>query len=141
MATDKEIIDSLKRDWLSSDFYNFEDLNRVETAINIVRERVIVFYGQLVPIDSPKLNRTVSSIEFADSLNRIEQNIFLLKLTFPNMDIFNPSKTDWKYNDPFRFTDANRLEQDLYEMYYNIENNISTIPYCGTIIAGERGVI
>lgn len=141
MATDKEIIDSLKLDWLPSDYYNAEDLNRVESATKVVRERVITFRGQIVPIDGVKTDRTETSIEFADSLNRIETNIFRLKLTFPETYKFNPSKTDWTHNTPFSFADARRLEQDLYDMWYRIENNISNIPYCGTVIAGERGIL
>lgn len=140
MATSKEIIDSLKTDWLPSDFYNSEDLNRVEEATLIVRERIVLFRGELVPIDSPNTTRTESSIEFADSLNRIETNISRLVLTFPNPAFFEEMKTDWTHDVPFDFSDANRLEKNLYDMYYTIENNISNIPYCGEIIAGEEGV-
>jgi hypothetical protein len=141
MATEKEIIDSLKTNWLPSDYYNFEDLNRVEVATQVVRDRVAMFRGQLVPLDTPKTNRDITRIEYAEDLNRIERNIYRLVLTFPPKMNFRESKTDWKYNDPFDFSDAIRLEKNLYDMYYNIENNISNIPYCGTLIAGERGVI
>jgi hypothetical protein len=141
MATEKEIIDSLKLDWLPTDFYNAEDLNRVEQATLTVRERVITFRGQLIQIESPVTTRDETSIEFADSLNRIERNILRLKLTFPETYIFNPSKTDWEQDTPFSFADARRLEQDLYDMWYRIENNISNIPYAGQLYAGELGVV
>lgn len=141
MATDQEIIDSLKQDWLPSDYYNAEDLNRVEQATLIVKDRVIEFRGQLVPLEPPVLDRTETRIEFAESLNRIETNILRLKLTFPETYIFNSSKTDWTYNEVFDFVDARRLEQDLYNMWHRIENNISNIPYCGMTVAGERGVL
>lgn len=134
------IIKSLKTDWLPTDYYNFEDLNRVEVATGIVRDRVATFRGENVPI-TIVTNRTETSIEFADSLNRIETNILNLKLTFPNPDLFEESKTDWVHDTPFDFSDANRLERNLYDMYYNIEANISNIPYCGELIAGELGVI
>jgi hypothetical protein len=141
MATDKEIIDSLKLDWLPSDYYNAEDLNRVEQATLVVKERVITFRGQLIQIDSPKTDRTEKTIEFADSLNRIETNLLRLKLTFPETYVFNPSKTDWTHDTPFSFADARRFEQDLYDMWYTIENNISNIPYAGQLYAGELGVV
>lgn len=141
MATNKEIIDSLKRDWKPSDYYNFEDLNRVELATLIVRDRVATFRGHLVPIDGTMTTRDEKRIEFADSLNRIETNIHRLILTFPETAIFRSSKTNWTHDQPFDFSDAIRLEKNLYDMYYLIENNFSNIPYCGTIIAGERGVL
>jgi hypothetical protein len=141
MATDSTLIDSLKRDWLPSDFYNYGDLNRVEQAMLVVRDRVIEFKGILVTLDSPVTNRTNKSIEFADSLNRIEMNLQRLILTFPEGYNFPDVKTDWTYNDSFNFTTANRYEQTLYDMYYTIQNNISNIPYAGELYAGELGVV
>jgi hypothetical protein len=141
MATDKEIIDSLKTDWLPSDYYNFEDLNRVEQATQVVRGRVAVFRGQLVTLEPIKTNRNTKTIEFADSLNRLETNIYRLIITFPETMSFREPKTNWTHDQPFDFSDAIRLEKNLYDMYYLIENNISNIPYCGTVIAGERGVL
>jgi hypothetical protein len=141
MATDKEIIDSLKLDWLPSDFYNYEDLNRVESAINVVKKRVAEYKGVLVSIISPNLNRALNSFEYADSINRIETNIERLKLTFSEAYNFPEMKTTWKYNDNFSFADARRYEQTLYDMYYTIENNISNVPYAGQLYAGQLGVV
>ena len=134
-------IDSLKTDWEPTDFYNFEDLNRVEEATLIVREKIGLFRGQVVPLDEVFTDRTEKTIEDASSLNRIETNLEALKLTFPDPSIFSLSKTDWTHDKPFDFSDANRYERMLFDMYYNIENNISNIRYCGQVIAGEEGVI
>ena len=92
----------------------------------------------MVPV-SVVTNRTELTIEFADSLNRIENNIILLKATFPETVVFEDSKT-WTHDVPFDFSDANRFEQTLYDMYYKIESNISNIPYCGQFTVGEEGV-
>ena len=94
MATDKEIIDSLKIDWLPSDYYNFGDLNRVELAIEVVKNEVALYYGVVVPVTTVT-DRNELSIEFADSLNRIENNILQLKETFPEAFVFEDSKIDW----------------------------------------------
>jgi hypothetical protein len=138
---EERVINSLKTDWLPTDYYNAGDLNRVESATLVVRDRVIKFRGQLVQIEPTVTNRDETRIEFADSLNRIETNILRLKLTFPETYIFNPSKTDWAQDTPFSFADARRLEQDLYDMWHRIENNISNIPYAGQLYAGELGVV
>jgi hypothetical protein len=140
MATEKEIIDSLKRDWLPSDYYNFEDLDRVEEATLVVRDRISVFRGEFITLTPSDTTRSELTIEFAESLNRIETNIYRLILTFPDVMQFLETKTDWSHDQPFDFSDAIRLEKNLYDMYYLIENNISNIPYCGTIVTGERGV-
>lgn len=141
MATDKELIDSLKMDWLPSDYYNYEDLNRVEQATQIVRDKILSFRQVLVALDSITTNRTQSSIEFSESFNRIETNISRLKETFSDKADLQISKTNWIYNAPFDYSDANRLEKDLYDMFYIIENNTLTVPYCGQYTAGQEGVI
>lgn len=138
---EERVINSLKTDWLPSDYYNAGDLNRVEQATQVVRDRIVVFRGEVIPIDGVKTNRTDQTIEFADSLNRIETNISRLKASFSETYVFNPSKTNWTHDIPFSFADARRLEEDLYNMWFRIENNITNIPYCGTIVAGERGVV
>jgi hypothetical protein len=143
MATDKEIINSLKLDWQPTDFYNFEALNRVELATRIVRDRMIDFYKKVITLEAAKTNRTILSIEFADSLNRIERNIAKLVSGFPSAysKNFDEMKTTWIYNDPFDFSDAIRLERNLYTMFNIIEGNVSSVPYTGTTITGERSVI
>jgi LysM repeat protein len=133
-------IDSLKRDWGPKDFYNFEDLNRVEEATLVVKEKIGLFRGLSIDLDEVFTGRTEKTIEDAHSLNRIETNLERLKLSFPKPSIFDLSKTDWTHDKPFDFSDANRYERMLYDMYYNIENNISNIRYCGQVIAGEEGV-
>ena len=97
MATDKEIIDSLKTDWLPSDYYNFGDLNRVELAIEVVKNEVALYYGVVVPVTTVT-DRDELSIEFADSLNRIENNILQLKEPFPEAIVFEDSKIDWVHD-------------------------------------------
>ena len=138
--TGKVQIDDLKTDWQPTDYYNYEDLNRVEEATLIVREKIGLFRGKVVPLDEVFTGRTEKTIEDASSLNRIETNLEALKLSFPEPSIFDFSKTDWTHDKPFDFSDANRYERMLYDMYYNIENNISNIRYCGQVIAGEEGV-
>lgn len=140
MTTDKEFIDSLKRDWTSSDYYNYTDLNRVENSTIAVKNMIASFRDIIVALGPVTTNRTQSTIEFADSLNRIESNITLLKNSFPDPSMFQDSKT-WTYNMPFDFSDANRFEQSLYDMYSYLELNASTIPYCGQYTAGQEGVL
>lgn len=137
---DNEAINSLKTDWTPIDYYSFDDLNRVELITLSLRNRIEDFRGTTATVVSPKFDRTSSWIEFADSLNRIESNITALKNTFPNPLMFFDSKS-WTFNMPFDFSDANRLEENLYNMYINLELNISNIPYCGQYTAGQQGVL
>lgn len=136
---DTVAINSLKIDWSPQDYYNFDDLNRVELISLSLRNRINDYRGIYIDLVGVNIARTQSTIEFADSLNRIESNLALLRNTFPEPTRFQDSKT-WTYNMPFDFSDANRFEQSLYDMYINLELNIASIPYCGQYTAGQEGV-
>jgi hypothetical protein len=84
--------------------------------------------------------RSESHIEFADSLNKIENNIAKLRTYFYNPKGTISPKTNWVYNDPFDYNDANRLEQNLYLMNNYFISNVKNIPYCGQYTAGQQGV-
>lgn len=66
-----------KLDWTRTDYYNFEDLNRVENNSEVVTGLVGYFIG--LPPLSFLTERSMKRIEFADSLNRIEGNQDVLR--------------------------------------------------------------
>lgn len=124
-----------KTDWNSNDYYNFEDLNRVENNTQIVAGLVKLFYA--IPDLETNTNRDMSSIEFAESLNRIENNIKILgeKRILPGW--ISP-KIDWEYNQGFSYVDANRLERNLELLYKHYKENSGLFKYCGAYTCGEE---
>jgi hypothetical protein len=143
LATEDELINSLKTDWKPTDYYNFDDLNRVEEITVIIQERVALFRGYTISLEPTTTDRTTKSIEFAESLNRIERNIEALQRSFSVLsEKFEPLKLDWVYNDSFDFNDANRYEKNLYVIYNHIQGNIYNIHYCGQYtLTTEEGVL
>lgn len=125
-----------KTDWTSDDYYNFDDLNRVEINCDIVADLVSFFRGIVINIETVT-DRDMKSIEFADSLNRIENNIKALAVELNNPSGLIEPKTYWWYNMPFDYTDANRLEHNLKRLYEYVSGNIGYIPYCGMYTCGE----
>lgn len=69
-----------KLDWTRTEYYNFEDLNRVENNSEVVAGLVGYFIG--LPPLSFLTDRSMKRIEFADSLNRIEGNQDVLRQRF-----------------------------------------------------------
>lgn len=139
LSDEKTVMNSLKLNWTAEDFYNFYDLNRVERATQIVRNKLALDKGESYNQEYV-FNRVASHIEYAHSFNRIEKNIQELATSFKNSDKILPLKTDWTFNQPFDFNDANRYEQNLSFMYENIEANLNNLPYCGQYIVGQEGV-
>lgn len=124
-----------KTDWNSQDYYNFYDLNRVESNTQIIVDLLRLFDTN-VNLDINK-NRDMKTIEFADSINRIEGNIELLRQRYTPLG-WEESKLDWLWDDPFSYKDANRLERNLFALYRHYKGNLDNRRHCGAYTCGEE---
>lgn len=130
-------VQPFKTDWTSQDYYNFEDLNKVENNTIAVKDLVEILRSE-VHLGEIDIDRDIKSIPFADALNRVERNINILgnKLYKPKRWI--PPKLEWAYDQPFSYEDANRLEYNLLLLYNYAKGNIDSFKYCGLYICGEE---
>lgn len=124
-----------KLNWTSDDFYNPEDLNRVENNTLEVAQLIQQLIGSNVNLEPTEVNRNYSSIEFADGLNRVERN--LERLSVLNLSGLQQLKTTWIAGDPFSYRDAIRLENNLYLLYSVLSKNTTNVSYCGIFNCGE----
>ena len=125
-----------KTNWVSSDYYNYGDLNKVESNT----DELNTIITSLVP--APTLgaivtNRTNVTLEYYDSLNRVESNILALKTAFYEPLGWITPKTDWVSLQAFDNIDANRLESNLLALKTMTDNVIAEFEYCGSITCGE----
>lgn len=125
-----------KLDWTEDDYYNAEDLNRVENNTLEVAKLIQQLMGMNVSLEAVATNRDYGTIEFADSLNRVERN--LERLSVLSLNGLKPLKTNWQAGDPFNYKDATRLENNLAVLYGILSKNISGIHYCGTFNCGQQ---
>lgn len=124
-----------KLNWTQDDYYNSEDLNRVENNTVEVSNLIKQLIGININLEQPITNRDYSSIEFADSFNRIERNLEKLKVL--NLEGLRAAKTTWQTGDSFTFNDAIRYETNLSILYNVFSRNIGNVSYCGMITCGE----
>lgn len=127
-----------KIDWKATDYYNFEDLNRVENNTEVVATLVHLYFKQ-TNIAINKI-RDMRAIEFSDSLNRIEGNIDVLKNNFYTPLQWENPKTNWKAEDSFSYEDANRLEKNLLALFNLVHGTVDNFYYCGAYTCGEGGI-
>ncbi|MEK4628116.1 hypothetical protein MKZ17_07905 [Solibacillus sp. FSL R7-0682] len=123
-----------KLNWVATDYYNFEDLNRVENNTAVVAE-LVDFFVSLPPFVFVT-GRNMQHIEFADSLIRIENTQNALRQRFMPKG-WMTNKLDWAPNDRFTFNDARRLEVNANLLYRHYKGNSELIPRCGAVICGE----
>lgn len=129
----------LKTDWTAQDFYNADDLNRVEADTQYIAE-YLESAGYPVTLEAVRVDRDVTSIEFADSLSRVERNIDALRQAFLAPPGYQAPKV-WAAGKPFGYRDANRLEQNLQLLHDWAVAVVAGFKYCGTFACGEDGGI
>lgn len=125
-----------KINWTPTEFYNPEDLNRVENNINETYQ-ALLFFNENLKIEPTVSSRNYLTIEFAESLNRIERNIEYLKGQFFTPVSWQETKTNWKAGDKFSYLDAIRLEKNIVLLYELIGKAKESIKYCGTFYCGQ----
>jgi hypothetical protein len=124
-----------KTNWTSEDYYNFEDLNKVESNTQLVAE-----YIRSLQYDIPELitrtDRNMTSIDFKSSIERVQENIEKIRMNF--LTPLNYQGTRENISKGFSYIDANRLEdniQKLYELALIVKDNLI---YCGTFNCGSE---
>lgn len=118
-----------KVDWTENDYYNAADLNRVEN--NTLETAKLLG----ITIQNTITNRDYSYLEFAQDLNRIENNIEALHVI--NLE-WQQMKTNWLDSDSFSYIDANRLETNIKNLYEILTNNMRK--YCGNYACGGDNI-
>ena len=133
-----------KTDWDETDYYNYGDLNRVENNTEYVKD-LMNSAGYDPVMSAYTQNRTNESIEYYDSLNRVEGNILALKQCSYEPLTWQTPKTDWEsVVDNFDFEDANRLESNLLGLKEMTDNIILGFLKCGdaqTSICGKGNTL
>ena len=119
-----------KTDWDSADYYNFNDLNRVENNSQYLSE-LIGTYATAPSLIGIETGRDNVALVFYDDLNRIENNLNLLKNACFEPPNWITPKTTWISLERFSYTDSNRLENDLVYLKDLIDNIILSLRFCG----------
>jgi hypothetical protein len=126
-----------KKNWNKEDYYNFEDLNRVEKNTQYVKEQCENILNYQFSVFNFVKNRDNTRFEFAEDLNRIEGNILALKnASYEPLVWVNP-KTNWQDLDSFDKDDANRLENNIDNLKEMIEDIERNLPRCGALVCGS----
>lgn len=143
--TDEEILQNYRathfllepKTFTSNDYYNYYDLNRVEINTLATKDLAEVLRGD-INLEDIVFDRDMKSIPFADVLNRVEGNINILGNKLYKPKGWAQSKLDWRYDQPFSYDDANRLERNLLLLYNYAKGNIDSFRYCGMYTCGEE---
>ena len=127
-----------KLDWNASNWINYADWNRIENNIKELKDYLVsIQYAPPEPV-STNTTRTVLSIDFLSSINRIENNLDAIRLAFLSPADYLPKKT-WTVGLGFDYTDANRLESNTNSLLNWGMLVFQSYRYSGTFSCGESG--
>lgn len=127
-----------KLNWVKENSINYVDFNRIE---NNIYELALYLQSIQYAVPSPSAtntSRTVSSIDYLSSINRIESNLDNIRVAFLTPADYLPKKT-WTVGKGFDYTDANRLESNTSRLLSWGMSVYQSYRYCGTVTCGESG--
>lgn len=128
-----------KSDWKPTDYLDFEQMNRLERSMQLLVDRAEE-YEKVEFTFEISTARTDRHTEWADSFNRIEDNILTVAKFLDLENAIETPKTNWKALDAVSFQDMNRIENNILNLYKFVHGNLSLIKYCGQAITGDEGV-
>ncbi|MHB1654122.1 MAG: hypothetical protein ACYCVD_16850 [Desulfitobacteriaceae bacterium] len=116
--------------WTAQSYFNYTDFNRIEgnSAAIATLLQACGYNVTLTTITS----RDYSTLDFYDSLNRIEGNILALFNSYAVAPLgWILPKTTWSYDQPFSYLDTNRIEGNELALYNMVSGIIQEYPVCG----------
>jgi hypothetical protein len=128
-----------KTNWTNEDYYNAEDINRVENnTLEVANYLNDLQY--VISLETVKTDRNMTSIDFLSSINRIERNIDTIKNNFLIPPDYQ-NKKNWTLGMGFSYLDANRWENNLNSLYKWALAVKDNYKYCGTFYIGEEVIL
>lgn len=129
-----------KCNWTRDDFYNAEDLVRVEANIQYIADNLLSlgYHPELGPL---KADWTMQDFPYIRLIKQIDENIDKLRESFYTPEGFQDKK-DWENEGHnFSYEDANRFEKNLYLLDHVINLLRSSVVYSGTFYSGQEVVL
>lgn len=129
----------IKTDWVDTDSIGFYDFNRIEENMYYLWEYLVNKAQYNIPPITIKVDRTMKSVEFLSSINRIEQNLESIRVNFLTTPNYLPIQ-QWTKEIAVDFNDINRLESNTKELMEYAEKVFQSFRYCGSTITGGGGL-
>lgn len=128
----------------SASYGNYTDANRIEGNSEYIENRINTELGGSLSL-SFKTDWDITDYPVYSQINRIASNIVTLKDALSEPIGWADLKVDWSAwvdvgpGIGFDFQDMNDMENNLLLLDQVIDNILKSIPYCGSIYAGQDG--
>lgn len=112
-----------KTDWVSTDYFNIDDYNRIIGNISALRELAIQAYPEFSLTDMGD-EKTYSDYIYADEINAIESNLTTIcNNTYPFS--IGTQKTYYANQPATDYAEFNRIESACLTIYQNLQGQLA----------------
>lgn len=126
-----------KTDWVSSDYFNAEDYNRIIGNIAYLRAYLADLYSQLTKVSLGE-EKTFKSLLYAREINAIETALDTLNLETYKFDI-GETKEYLPNTRTLDFIELNRIEGAILLLYKTMTAHKESLPKLAFTLGGQKG--
>lgn len=127
-----------KTDWVSTDFFNIGDYNRIKGNLEYLRD----YCAKLFPradIEDMGADKTYTSMIYASEFNKIEDNLDTINLasyalSIGEKQVYTPNGITTL------FSELNRIEGAILSIYQRTQIDVSILPKLAVRLGNLRGI-
>lgn len=129
-----------KTNWVRTDYFNYEDYNRIKNNVKYLRKLALVLYLNFKYEEMGDDKTGYSDFPYASEFDRIESNLESIK---NNSYQFYLSRTKrWYGNQPtLDYQDLNRIESACLSMYEGLNNQLKAKDRLSIRLGYQRGAV
>lgn len=127
-----------KTDWVSSDYFNIEDYNRIIGNITHLKALADNLFHKLTDLSMGE-KKTYLSLIYAREMNNIETSLETLNLETYGFDIGEITEYKANGSTPL-YSEFNRIESAILLLYNTMISHKEALPRLAFTLGGQKGL-
>lgn len=130
----------VKTDWVSTDYFNIADYNRVVGNLEYLRGLASELFEEITFTAIPS-EKTVNDKILASEMTAIENNLYLLNTKTYKLSKYEiGEKNSYKANaKTHNYEDMNRIEDAIIKLYNLMTVHKASLPRLAITLGGQKG--
>ena len=127
-----------KTDWVSTDYFNIEDYNRIIGNIRYLKDFAEELFKALDTLDMGE-EKTYVSMIYAREMNAIESNLEIINSNTYSFDIGDKQTFQANNSTPL-WSEFNRIESACLLLYKTMTAHKNALPRLAFTLGGQKGI-
>lgn len=127
-----------KTDWVSTDYFNIEDYNRIIGNIRYLKDFAEELFKALDTLDMGE-EKTYVSMIYAREMNSIESNLEIINANTYGFDIGETQTFQANKRTPL-WSEFNRIESACLLLYNTMIAHKNALPRLAFTLGGQKGI-